>query len=168
VLGFQLRLTVCCTVETPVPVRDSAAFEALLAKERVAEAVPLLCGVKVIEYDRLCPAAMVVGSDIPLSENSELLLLAEVIVTLAPPAVNLPVCEAVDPTVTLPNDALLGETLSWPEVVPVPLSGTQANIEFLGFMNCNMPVTDPEVWGENKTLKVTLCPEVSVIGKANP
>ena len=41
-LGFQLRLTVCCTTETPVPVSDSVAFEALLAKERVADAVPLL------------------------------------------------------------------------------------------------------------------------------
>lgn len=167
-LGFQLRLTVCCTTETPVPVRDSVAFEALLANDRVADAVPLLCGVKATEYDTLWPAARVVGSDMPLTANSELLLLADVIVTLAPPAVNVPVFEAADPTVTFPKDALEGERLSWPEVVPEPLSGTHASIEFLGFMNCIMPVTEPEVCGENKTVNVTLCPGVRVIGKVSP
>lgn len=158
----------CCTTETPLPVRDSVAFEALLANERVADAVPLLCGVKATEYDTLCPAAIVTGKDMPLRANSELLLLAEVMVTLAPPAVNVPLFEAVDPTVTFPKDALVGERLSCPELVPVPLSGTHANIEFLGFMNCTMPVTDPEVCGENETVNVTLCPGVRVIGKVSP
>ena len=167
-LGFQLRLTVCCTTETPVPVRDSVAFEALLANDRVADAVPLLCGVKATEYDILCPAAIVVGSDMPLRVNSELLLVADVMVTLAPPAVKVPLFEAVDPTVTFPKDALEGERLSCPEVVPVPLSGTHANLEFLGFMNCTMPVTDPGVCGANETVNVTLCPGVSVIGKVSP
>ena len=111
------------------------AFEALLANERVAEAVPLLCGVKATEYDTLWPAASVLGSDMPLSTNSELLLLADVMVTLAPPAVSFPLCDAVEPTVTFPKDALVGERLSWPEAVPVPLSGIHANLELLGFMN---------------------------------
>ena len=128
-------MTVCCTTETPVPVSDSVAVEALLANERVAEAVPLLCGVKATEYETLWPAAIVVGSDMPLRANSELLLLADVIVTLVPDAVNFPLCEAVEPTVTFPKDALVGDTLSWPEVVPVPLSGIHANLELLGFMN---------------------------------
>jgi hypothetical protein len=61
----------------------------------------------------------------PLSENSGLLLLADVIVTLAPTALNAPLREAVDPTVTFPNDALEGERLSWPALVPVPLSGIE-------------------------------------------
>jgi hypothetical protein len=116
----------------------------------------------------LWPAGIVVGSDMPLRVNSELLLLADVIVMLAPPAVNFPLCEAVDPTVTFPNDALVGERLSWPEVVPVPLSGIHANLEFLAFMNCSAPVTDPEICGENKTLNVTLWPGVRVMGKDNP
>lgn len=89
-------------------------------------------------------------------------------VTLVPTAVNFPDCEAVDPTVTFPKDALDGERLSWPLIVPVPLSGIQAEVEFLGFMNCSEPLTDPEVCGENKTLKVTLCPGVNVVGKLNP
>ena len=104
----------------------------------------------------------------PLRVNSELLLFADVIVTLAPPAVNFPLCAAVDPTVTFPKDALVGERLSWPEAVPVPLNGTQANLEFLGVMNWTTPVTDPDAFGENKTLNVTLCPGVRVIGKVNP
>jgi hypothetical protein len=49
VLGFQKRLTLCCTTETPLPVRDSVALAVVLAKERVAEAVPPLCGVNVTE-----------------------------------------------------------------------------------------------------------------------
>lgn len=71
---------------------------------------------------------MVAGRDIPLTTNSELVLLADVIVTLAPPAVNFPVFEAVDPTVTFPNDALVGERLSWPEVVPAPLNGIETSV----------------------------------------
>ena len=68
---------------------------------------------------------MVVGSEMPRTTNSELLLVADETVTLVPTAVNFPVCEAVDPTVTFPNEALVGERLSWPEVVPVPLSGIE-------------------------------------------
>lgn len=44
-----MRLTLCCVAETPLPVRDSVAVDAVLAKDRVAEAVPLLCGVKATE-----------------------------------------------------------------------------------------------------------------------
>jgi hypothetical protein len=53
----------------------------------------------------------VTGKDKPLKENSELLLLADVIVTFAPTALSLPVFEAVVPTVTVPNDTLVGVTL---------------------------------------------------------
>jgi hypothetical protein len=73
----------------------------------------------------LWPAAIVVGKEIPLNENSELLLLADVIVTLAPTALNAPLFDAVDPTVTFPNDALEGERLSCPVAVPEPLSGIE-------------------------------------------
>jgi len=54
----------------------------------------------------------VTGKDNPLTENSALLLLSDVMVTLEPTAINFPVCEAVVPTVTFPKETLAGETLS--------------------------------------------------------
>jgi len=141
VLGLQFKLTLCCTTETPLPVSDSVAVVAVLANARVAEAVPLLCGVKATEYDMLWPDGIVVGRDIPLTENSELLLLADVMVTLDPTAVNFPVCEAVDPTVRFPKEMLAGDRLSWPVAVPVPVRGTHADVEFFEFITCSVPLT---------------------------
>src|SRR5579884_3036457 len=108
VLAFQVRSTLYCgAAATPVPLTDSAADpDALVVKTTVPFAVPLLWGVNVTEYDALCPAASVFGKDIPESTNSELLLEADEIVTLAPFAVRCPLLLTLDPTVTLPNDAL--------------------------------------------------------------
>jgi hypothetical protein len=72
----------------------------------------------------LCPAAIVTGSEIPLSANCELLLDAELTVTLAPDAVSWPLALALDPTVTLPKLSVLGVSASCPAAVPVPLNGT--------------------------------------------
>ena len=74
----------------PEPVTDSLTVEVLVANASVAVAVPLLCGVKATAYGTVWPAATVIGKDIPLKENSELLLPSEVTVTLAPAAVRLP------------------------------------------------------------------------------
>ena len=74
----------------PFPLSVSAgAFEALLAKERVALAVPEVCGANLRVKGTLCPAAMVVGNEIPVSENSALLRLADETVTFAPLALKL-------------------------------------------------------------------------------
>ena len=122
-LGCHDKLTLCVTSAIPEPVRDSLTVEVLVENESVADAVPLLCGLKSTVYGRLWPAAIVVGRDIPLKENSELLLPAEVTVTLDPAAVRLAVLDTVVPTFTFPNDMLAGVTLSCPEIVPVPLRG---------------------------------------------
>ena len=58
-------------------------MEALLAKLRLADAEPEACGVKVTVNGAEFPAAMVSGSEIPLSANSGLLTLADETVTLA-------------------------------------------------------------------------------------
>jgi hypothetical protein len=116
-------------------------LDVLLANERVPEAVPLLCGVNATEKGTLWPAAIVIGKDIPWTENSELLLLSEVMVTFDPTAVNFPVCEAVDPTVMFPKETLAGDTLSWPVAIPVPVKGTHADVEFFEFIICSVPLT---------------------------
>ena len=130
VLAFQLKFTECCcgcVVATPVPVSDSEMVEseALLANEIAPEAVPPLCGLKVTEYDALLPAGIVIGKLIPERTNSELLLPAEVTVTLLPLAVSVPLFVDVDPTLTFPKPTLLGDKLSEPCAPPVPLSGTE-------------------------------------------
>ncbi len=114
-------------VATPVPVSDSEIVEseALLANEIAPEAVPPLCGLKVTEYDALIPAAIVFGKVIPERTNSELLLPADVTVTLLPLAVNVPLLVNVDPTFTFPKPTLLGDKLSEPCALPVPLRGTE-------------------------------------------
>jgi len=82
----------CCGGAVPAPVKLSeAVFEALLVNELVAETLPDAFGVNVSVKGTLCPAAMVSGKVIPLSENSALLMLADDMATLAPLAVSVPV-----------------------------------------------------------------------------
>jgi hypothetical protein len=97
------------------------AFEALLMKPSVPEAVPEACGAKAMVIGTLCPAAIVSGKIIPLRENSGLFKLAEDTVTLAPVAPRFPAREVLVPTVTLPKFAELGETDNWPCAVLVPV-----------------------------------------------
>ena len=88
---FHVRSTVCCVGAVPVPVRLSEGeFEALLVKEPFAEALPAAWGEKVSVNGTLCPAAIVSGKVIPLSENSELLMLTDDMATLAVVAVSMP------------------------------------------------------------------------------
>jgi hypothetical protein len=89
-LPFQERSTLCCGGAAPVPVKVSAAeFEALLVNEPIAEALPDICGVNVSVNGTLCPAAIVRGKVIPLSENSALVTVAEDTLTLDPLAVSV-------------------------------------------------------------------------------
>jgi hypothetical protein len=110
----------------------------------------------------------VTGIDKPLRENSELLLLADVMVTFAPTALSLPVCDAVVPTVTFPNETLAGERLSCPVALPVPVRGTQPEVEFFGLIILSEPLNSPADCGENVTVNVKLCPGVSDRGKGRP
>ena len=78
-LAFQARPTSCWVVAAPVPDSASTAGElvALLANERVPAAAPELFGEKSTVIATLLPAAMVTGKDIPLTVNSELVVVAE-------------------------------------------------------------------------------------------
>jgi len=88
---FQERSTLCCGGAAPVPVKVWAGeFEALLVNEPIAEALPDVCGVNVRVNGTLCPAAIVRGKVIPLSENSALVRLAADTLTLDPLALSVP------------------------------------------------------------------------------
>lgn len=90
---------------TPLPLNDSRVgeFVALLTKETLAAAAPEACGKKVTVKGVELPAARVVGNEIPLITNSELVLATDEIVTEDPVALSVPVKDALDPVLTLPK-----------------------------------------------------------------
>src|SRR5437588_6973366 len=123
-LAIHERLTLCCTGATPLPVSDSVTGElpALLTNENVAVVVPDTCGRKVTVNGIDCPAASVVGREIPLNTNSVLVLVTEESVTEEPLAVSVPLRTALEPSVTLPKLNAVGVNDNCPEVAAVPES----------------------------------------------
>jgi SpoU rRNA methylase family enzyme len=117
----------------------------------------------------LLPAAIVTGNDKPPTLNTELFELAAVTVTLAPLAVKLPDAVPLVPTTTLPKARVVGLTVSCPTAVtPVPDNGI-VSVGFDAFeVIVTFPLAAPAEGGVNETLKVALCPDVSVTGAAMP
>jgi hypothetical protein len=149
---------VCCAAAVPVPVIvcTDGEFEALLVNDKFAEVAPLVPGVKVTVKAADWPALSVAGSEIPERENSLLVKLAELIVTVAPLAVRLPFSAELEPTVTLPKLRLVGDTANVPEDVPVPESTTMRG-ELEAFDTTDrFPVTAPAAAGVKVTVNVTL------------
>lgn len=106
---------------------------------------------------------MVMGKLAPCRANCELLLLSADTVTGAPEALMVMVCVCVLPTGTLPKLTTAGLTVNWLEaaaVVPVPVKGTLRR----GSEKRRLPPTMPEDCGVKVTVKLTLCPPVSVRG----
>jgi len=125
VLGFQVRLTLCC-IDMPVPVNAWTSGEpgAVFANESVPVTEPADCGVKVRVKPALCPADNVKGSVRPFNTNCALLLFADEIVTGSPVAARVALNCALVPTFTFPKFAVPGETVSWPGAVPLPDKAT--------------------------------------------
>src|SRR5438552_4960120 len=113
-LAAHERSTLCGGGAVPLPVNDSLVgeFEALLAKEIVAEAVPLDCGVNVTVTALLCPAVIANGNDTPLRVNSDVLAEADDTVTFDPVALNVAVMFLLCPITTLLKSKVEGLTLS--------------------------------------------------------
>ena len=131
-------------------------MEALLAKLRLADAEPEACGAKVTVNGAEFPAAMVSGSEIPLSANSGLLKLADDKVTLAPVAVSVPLFAKLVPTVTLPKPRLVGARASCPGAIPVALKGmARFGLEASEVMD-REPLTLPAAAEVKVTLNVKL------------
>ena len=95
----------------------------MLAKEALADAVPLACGMNVKVNGVLWPAAMVKGKESPLRTNSEEVTVAEETVTLDPVALRVPVRCLLVPTTMLPKSIVAGVRASWPAAVAEPERG---------------------------------------------
>ena len=116
----------------------------------------------------LCPAVIVTGREIPVSENSALLRLADETVTLAPAALRLLDWLTLVPTVALPKLNVVGAMVSVPGAVPVPESET-FKVELEAFDTTAMPPLRLAAdCGANNALKVTLAPGLSVRGTVSP
>ncbi len=108
----------------PVPVSETTTGEFReFAKLNVPEATPLCCGANVTVNGAVWPACSVTGNAIPLSENSELLIVAAVTVTLPPVATSEALSWLLLPTFTVPKLKLDGDTESIPPAIPVAVSG---------------------------------------------
>lgn len=169
-LAFQDRLALCGIGAVPLPATASVNVEseALLRNEMFAEAAPLVCGVKVTVNGTLWPAARVMGTEIPLTANSELLDDTEETVTPAPLAISVPVCVVLVPTTTLPKLRLLGFVASCPTLLPVPVNAIfRFGLEAFE-VSARVPFIVPAVVGANETVKVTLCPGAKACGRLSP
>jgi hypothetical protein len=170
VLAVQERSTLCDTGAVPLPVSDCdvGAFEALLENVIVPDAVPLAAGVKVTVNEAVPPAAIVTGNVMPVTLNSGLSELTPATCTDDPVALNVPVFDALDPTVMFPKLWLAGDAANWPGAVPVPDSATVSDGFEASDITVRFPLTLPAAVGENTTEKVTLCPAARVVGKESP
>jgi hypothetical protein len=143
-------------------------LEALLVKDALAAAAPLDWGANRMVKDTLLPAASVTGRARPLTVNSEVLMLAPVIVMLEPVAVSEAGRLLLCPTVTLPKLSAAGFTANWPETVAVPAREmVSVGLEASEITEIN-PVALPPVVGANTAPKVKLCPGLRVRGRLNP
>lgn len=140
----------------------------MLTNETASEAVPLDCGVKTTWNAALCPAARVSGKEIPLSVNSDVPKVAEVMVTLAPLALIEAGMLAVCPTTTLPKLRLAGDASNCPTAAPVPVMAIVSEVLDAFDVMTMLPVALPAVVGLKPVPKVKLCPAARVIGKLNP
>lgn len=117
----------------------------------------------------LCPPFRVSGVVIPLTLNP-----VPVIPTCDTDTLELPVFVIVSesvpilPTLTLPKLRLVGLAANAPGVTPVPDTGI-VNVEFVAVeVTVRLPLTAPAAVGINATVKVALCPPLSVNGVAIP
>jgi hypothetical protein len=124
--------------------------------------------VKITETDALWPAAMVLGRDSPVRWNSELVEVADEIVTLDPAAARFIFRTLLVPTGTLPKfNALMLEVNS---PVETPLADSaMARFGFAAFeATAIFPRMFPAVLAVKITLKVMLCPLARVTGRGKP
>lgn len=152
----------------PVRVSTVGVLAALLVREMLPDAVPLLCGAKVKVNDALWPAAIVAGRDNPPRLNSGLVEVAEETVTLDPVAVRVAVSILLVPRVTLPKFKVVTLVIKWPAEMPVPDRAIlRAGVE--AFETTAIPaLVLPPTFGVKRTLKVTLCPLFRLKGRLKP
>jgi len=138
----------------------------LLVKVSVALAAPAVVGLNVIVNVALFSAEIVCGRENPPIAKTELFVLAAVTVTVPPVAVSVPVAVPLDPTTTIPNPRLDGETLSCDDVVdaPVPARETLAGEFVASLVTVSVALNDVDAFGVNEILRVILPPAATETG----
>jgi hypothetical protein len=171
VLAFHDKFTLCTGAGVPFPVRVAVVVAgwALLVNVSVAMAVPVVEGLNVTVNGDDWPAEIVRGSEIPLTTNAVLFVLAPVMVTLAPVAFKFADAVPLAPTTTSPTAIVPGETPSWALVaVPVP-DKAMVSVGFEAFdVSVRAPVALPETVGVKVTLMVAFVPGPRVNGAVIP
>jgi hypothetical protein len=109
------------------------------------------------------------GRVIPLKLNpAPLGVICEIVRAVPPELVSFSARVDVLPVVTFPKLRLVGLAVSWPDVAPVPDSGTlKEELDAFEVM-ARFPLTALPDVGAKLTLKLTLCPTLKVIGKLKP
>lgn len=152
----------------PVRVSTVGVLAALLVREMLPDAVPLVCGAKVKVNDALWLAAIVAGRDNPPRLNSGLVEVAEETVTLDPVAVRVAVSVLLVPRVTLPKSKAVALEVNWPPEMPLP-DRVIIKAGFEAFEAIAIPpLVLPTTFGVKRTLKVTLCPLFRLKGRLKP
>ena len=116
--------------------------------------------------EALSPAEIVFGRDNPPRRNSELVEVADQIVTSDVVAVKVPARVLLVPTPTLPKFKEVTLEVSWPAAVPVP----DKAIDTFDALETSVipPIALPSALGIKKTTKVTLCSLLRLKGRLNP
>jgi hypothetical protein len=142
------------------------AFEVIVTLPLVLAAV---CGANVTVKVALWPAVSVTGAVIPLNVNPVPLIPICEIVTLEPPVlVTVSDRDLLLPTVTLPRARLVGFDPNAPGATPVPDSGmVRLGLEAFEVIVI-LPLRLAADAGVSVTVKVALCPAVSVTGAVIP
>lgn len=141
---------------------------ALLTKERLAAAVPEVCGRKVTVKGTDWPTATVAGSEIPPSMSSALVLVPVEIVTGEPVALSVPVRDVFDPVLTRPKFKVAGVSVNCPGVFPFP-DGAMFNRGSEAFEKiARLPEIEPETLGVKTIPNVRLCPAAKLAGRDKP
>ena len=165
--GFAVRLP-----SVPTPVTGTVMFASLaeLTTAMLPFAVPAVvganCAVKVV----LCPAAIVAGSEMPVTLNAAPVAVTEFTVTLALPVFcRVTVCVPLLVTVTLPKFTLPGFAVNV-EVADVALPCIVITCGEPGALSVKVivPVAAPAVVGAKLTLKEIVWPAVIVFGSVKP
>lgn len=128
----------------------------MLTNATLADTAPDACGRKVTLNGTDCPGANVAGNEIPVRINSELVLVADEIVTDEPLALKLPVKDAVDPVVTLPKFSADGVNTNDPAKSAVPDNGILSCESEAFDSTARLPELVPETLAVNTMGKVRL------------
>ena len=158
---------------TPVPDRDAVAgeFVAVLTKDTVPLAAPLVPGVNVRVTCFVVPAAIESGNVSPVALNPDpVTFAAETATEPVPVFESITVCVVLNPTTTLPKETLVGAALrrNVAAVVAVPDKATVGAVLEALLVVVKLPEKVPAAAGANLTLRLTDCPAGIEIGKVAP